>query len=229
VSDTDPERGGGGADAPGPDPRREGRVLDAGALKALAHPLRFQLIELLIEQGPSTASELGRLVGESSGSTSYHLRQLAKHGLIEEAPELGSARDRYWRGVRGGWTIDGFEVLQQEETRDDAEMLLDEVLRARIHRLRRWHRDAHRWGEDWVRATVEMTGRFRLTRPEVDALSRELIAVVERYRDLQAGRHLPGGEVPGAVPVTVQIEVYPSGDPPAPPPPSGGAQQAARR
>jgi DNA-binding transcriptional ArsR family regulator len=216
VSEDDPGRADGRdlAGGPAPDPRLEGRVLDAATLKALAHPLRFQLIELLMEEGPSTASELGRLVGESSGSTSYHLRQLAKHGLIEEAPELGSARDRYWRGVRGGWTIDGFEILQQEGTRDDAEMLLDEVLRARVHALRRWHRDAPRWGQDWVRATVEMTGRFRLTRPEVDALSRELVAVVERYRDLQTGRHLPGGEVPGAVPVRVQIEAYPSGEPP---------------
>jgi DNA-binding transcriptional ArsR family regulator len=203
-----------GPPSDGTDPRLEGRVLDAGALKALAHPLRFQLIELMIEHGPSTATSLGRLVGESSGSTSYHLRQLAKHGLIEEAPELGSARDRWWRVVKGGWTIDGFDVLQQPETRDDAHMVLDEVVRARIHRLRRWHRDAPAWGEDWVRSTVEMTGRFRLTREELDAMSRELIAVVDRFRDLQHDRYGPTSDLEGAVPVTVQIDAFPTADPP---------------
>jgi DNA-binding transcriptional ArsR family regulator len=195
--------------------KTSGRVLDPSALRVLAHPLRFQLIELLVEQGPSTASELGRRVGESSGSTSYHLRQLAKQGLIEEAPELGNARDRYWRVVKGGWTIEGFDLLEREETRDDAQMVLDEVLRARFQRLRRWHRDASRWGDPWVRSTVEMTGRFRLTREELAALTEELVAVVDRYRTLQSDRHGPDADLPGAVPVTVQIDAFPSGDPPA--------------
>jgi DNA-binding transcriptional ArsR family regulator len=199
----------------------EGRILDAGALKALAHPLRFQLVELLAE-GPSTASGLGRRVGESSGSTSYHLRQLAKEGLIEEAPELGNARDRWWRIVKGGWTLEGFDVLEAEETRDDAQMVLDEVLRRRFQRLRRWHRDAPRWGEDWVGATVEMTGRFRLTQEELRSLTAELISVVDRYRDLQSDRYGPEGtEVSGAIPVTVQVDAFPSGDPP------GGTTDAA--
>jgi DNA-binding transcriptional ArsR family regulator len=197
------------------DARLSGRVLDAAALKALAHPLRFQLIERLIEHGPATASELGRQVGESSGSTSYHLRQLAKHGLIEEAPELGSARDRYWRGLKGGWSIDGFEVLEREESRDDAQMLLDEVLRARLQRIRRWHREAPRWGDRWVRSTIEMTGRFHLTRDELAALTHELVAVIERYRDLQAGRRDdPRLRGPDTVPVTVQVDAFPTGPPP---------------
>ena len=63
---------------------------------ALAHPLRFRLFELLVE-GPSTASRLARQLGESSGSTSYHLRRLARAGAIVEAPELGTRRERWWR------------------------------------------------------------------------------------------------------------------------------------
>ena len=57
---------------------------DPRSLKALAHPLRLELLELLRFEGPSTASALARRVGESSGATSYHLRQLARHGYIEE-------------------------------------------------------------------------------------------------------------------------------------------------
>ncbi|RYE09012.1 MAG: ArsR family transcriptional regulator [Hyphomicrobiales bacterium] len=67
------------------------------ALKALAHPDRLRLLSSLRTAGPSTASELGRRFGLNSGATSYHLRQLALHGFIEPATELGNARERWWR------------------------------------------------------------------------------------------------------------------------------------
>ena len=51
----------------------------------------------LLRMGPSTASMLAREAGESSGATSYHLRELAKAGFVEEDPERGNARDRWWR------------------------------------------------------------------------------------------------------------------------------------
>ena len=196
-------------------PPAEDRILDAAALKALAHPIRFQLVELLGEQGPSTASALGREIGENSGSTSYHLRQLAAQGLIEEVSELGSKRDRYWRVVPGGWTIEGYELLQREDTRDDAQMVLDEVLRTRLQTLRRWHRDGPSWGEDWVASTIEMTARFRLTRDELRVMRDELVDVLDRYRDLQAGRADDPSSAPeGTVPVRIQIDAYPTGDAP---------------
>ena len=62
------------------------RVLDTGALRALAHPLRVQIYDILSQYGPQTASSLAEKLGESSGSTSYHLRALAKHDLIRGAP-----------------------------------------------------------------------------------------------------------------------------------------------
>lgn len=63
---------------------------------ATAHPIRIRIFELLRE-GPSTASRLGRRIGESSGTTSYHLRMLERANAIEDAPELGSKRERWWR------------------------------------------------------------------------------------------------------------------------------------
>ena len=65
-------------------------------MRALAHPDRLRMIELLRE-GPSTASRLARRVGESSGSTSYHLRVLERAGVIREEPDLGNGRERWWR------------------------------------------------------------------------------------------------------------------------------------
>src|SRR5919206_299786 len=63
---------------------------------ATAHPVRLRIFELLRE-GPSTASRLARRVGESRGTTSYHLRILANAGAIEDAPGLGNARERWWQ------------------------------------------------------------------------------------------------------------------------------------
>ncbi|WP_078868917.1 ArsR/SmtB family transcription factor [Streptomyces sp. NRRL B-1347] len=71
---------------------------DAAALKALTHPLRIRLLGLLRADGPATASELAVKTGESSASTSYHLRVLAKYGFVAEA-EHRDGRERRWRSV----------------------------------------------------------------------------------------------------------------------------------
>jgi DNA-binding transcriptional ArsR family regulator len=71
---------------------------DAAALKALTHPLRIQLLGLLRQHGPATASELSTRTGESSASTSYHLRVLAKYAFVAEA-EHRDGRERRWRSV----------------------------------------------------------------------------------------------------------------------------------
>jgi DNA-binding transcriptional ArsR family regulator len=66
------------------------------AMWSLAHPLRLRLFELLAA-GPATGSRLAALVGESRGSTSYHLRVLARTGAIAEDVTLGTRRERWWR------------------------------------------------------------------------------------------------------------------------------------
>jgi DNA-binding transcriptional ArsR family regulator len=60
---------------------------------AMAHPLRLEILGVLVE-GPSTASRLARRLGESRGLISYHLRLLARAGAIMEEPELGTRRGR---------------------------------------------------------------------------------------------------------------------------------------
>jgi DNA-binding transcriptional ArsR family regulator len=72
-------------------------VREVRSLRALAHPLRVELLDLLRFEGPSTASALARRVGESSGATSYHLRQLARYGFIEEDDRPRHGRERWWR------------------------------------------------------------------------------------------------------------------------------------
>ncbi|MFJ2651207.1 helix-turn-helix domain-containing protein [Streptomyces sp. NPDC087420] len=71
---------------------------DAAALKALTHPLRIRLLGLLRQDGPATASELAVKTGESSASTSYHLRVLAKYDFVAEAAHR-DGRERRWQAV----------------------------------------------------------------------------------------------------------------------------------
>lgn len=72
-------------------------VPDVTQLRALTHPVRLRILGLLRTLGPTTASQVARRLGLNSGATSYHLRQLAEHGFVEEAPELGNKRERWWR------------------------------------------------------------------------------------------------------------------------------------
>src|SRR5690606_34588991 len=72
---------------------------DAMALRALAHPQRLRMLGMLRVDGPATATSLAQRMGLNSGATSYHLRQLARHGFIVEDETRGNARDRWWRAA----------------------------------------------------------------------------------------------------------------------------------
>jgi DNA-binding transcriptional ArsR family regulator len=70
------------------------------ALRALAHPVRLDLLDLLRVHGRLTAAECARLLGSSTKSCSYHLGVLARQGLVAEAAEPGGdGRERPWRRV----------------------------------------------------------------------------------------------------------------------------------
>ncbi|MDG4826669.1 winged helix-turn-helix domain-containing protein [Asanoa sp. WMMD1127] len=81
------------------------RVTDPLAIKALTHPLRLDLLELLASTGPATAAHCGRLLGVPQANCSFHLRQLAKYGFVEEAEPGGDRRERQWRVVSPRPTI----------------------------------------------------------------------------------------------------------------------------
>ena len=76
------------------------QITDIGMLKALAHPRRQAIMQRLSVHGPATSTTLARDLGWNTGATSYHLRELAKYGLVEELPDVrtdvsgGGARSR---------------------------------------------------------------------------------------------------------------------------------------
>ena len=73
------------------------RISDPKAIRALAHPLRLDLLELLGGISPATAARCGRILGVSQASCSFHLRQLARYGFVEDAGPGRDRRERLWR------------------------------------------------------------------------------------------------------------------------------------
>ncbi|HEV7679965.1 MAG TPA: helix-turn-helix domain-containing protein [Candidatus Dormibacteraeota bacterium] len=86
-------------------------VHDPRVMRALAHPRRLELLRRLRAEGPATATMLGEATRQSPASASYHLRQLGAHGLVEEVPDRGVGRERWWRAGQRGTRIEAGAFL----------------------------------------------------------------------------------------------------------------------
>ncbi len=163
------------------------RTLDPGALKALAHPLRVRIFDLLASQGPQTASSLAAMVGETSGSTSYHLRALAAHNLIQEVPGRGTARERWWERPKGRIDMPGPDDTMSPANRAAAQIVTSEFFRLRHETLMAYlNRPRSEEPEEWRDVALTMTTHLDMTAAQVMELREELEALVEsaieRYR-----------------------------------------------
>jgi DNA-binding transcriptional ArsR family regulator len=159
---------------------------DAQLLRAMAHPLRLRLIGTLTKDGPATASELARRLGESSGSTSYHLRVLAKYHFIEDDPGRNHGRERWWRAVDEGleWTLDTDDRGLLEADRALGRQLIGEYQR----RLERWHDEIPDWDRSWRAASTGGDRFYELTPAELRVLVDEVMAILDRYEDRRKRR-----------------------------------------
>jgi DNA-binding MarR family transcriptional regulator len=166
----------------------------------------------LCARGPATASELARRFGESTGATSYHLRQLARHGFIEEDPGRGTLRERYWRVPPGANRFTTPEMMREAPaaTREATRLVLGEWHRGRVERLEHWQATMDTWPLAWADASLELTGHTRLTAEELAEFSAELRALVTRWSDRVRG--LEGDD---RYDVELQIHAFPL-EPPRP-------------
>ncbi|MET9573072.1 metalloregulator ArsR/SmtB family transcription factor [Streptomyces virginiae] len=163
------------------------RSLDARALRGLAHPLRMRLLATLRQDGPATASQLAERLGESSGATSYHLRQLAAHGFVEDAPERGKGRERWWRAAHEGTRFD--ETLLDdgdESTRAAADVFLRQIAATHAQEVDAWLTTSHTWPAEWRTGSDFSDFTLRLTAAQTDELVHRLHDVINSYRDLPA-------------------------------------------
>ncbi len=165
----------------------EDRILGSEALKAFAHPLRMSLYAELQRRGPATASQLARALGESSGQTSYHLRQLERHGFVEDDPGHAGGRERWWRPV--GFRLTDPELLHDPATEPMVGAVIGQVIAERTATLTAWfeHLDAE-LGDGTGQLS---TSTMELTTEEADALTTELLELIERYSGSAKNRERP--------------------------------------
>ncbi|HEY2549625.1 MAG TPA: helix-turn-helix domain-containing protein [Streptosporangiaceae bacterium] len=148
------------------------QVTDPVALRAMAHPLRLDLIELLGTAGPATAAECARQLGSTQASCSYHLRQLGKYGFVEQADPRGDARERPWR----------LTDIEQSWSNDASAAELERVFVQReADRILSWQAASRRQPQPWRSAGFIGGATLPLTAAEVAAVRDELRAVIEPY------------------------------------------------
>ncbi|GAA4530413.1 ArsR/SmtB family transcription factor [Amycolatopsis samaneae] len=164
------------------DSQGRGRPIDARMLRALGHPLRMRMLELLQADGPATATGLGKRVGESSGTTSWHLRVLAEAGLVEEDTGRGNKRERWWRPLQESTHLRTSDFLGDPDLTGPLDAFLRTVVEQRYQAESQFVAEAPRWADRWSGKVVFGDARLSLTPDEALEMSEEIHAVVERYR-----------------------------------------------
>ncbi|TQL66559.1 ArsR family transcriptional regulator [Nocardioides albertanoniae] len=104
-------------------------------LKALTHPVRVRMLGLLRVDGPATATTLATRLGINSGATSYHLRQLAQHGFIEDDESRGNGRERWWKAVHQATVTGESSVPDTPEGHETLDAYLQTVVTIYAQRL----------------------------------------------------------------------------------------------
>jgi DNA-binding transcriptional ArsR family regulator len=202
---TEPEDGAGGG-------RR--RLADASVIRALAHPARLEILDYLAGRDSATATECAEVVGLSPSATSYHLRELARHGLVREAPGQGDRRERRWASTGAWYTEAGPDADAGTQA---AERALAEVAMARSdRRAREWWARAGAESREWYDVSAFAETAVLLTPAEVAAVTAALDAALRPYR----GRR-PADAPPDARRTAVVYRAFPLTEPPSGPPSEG--------
>ncbi len=172
------ERAQGEQDADPREDRARLNLTDPKAIRALAHPVRWALLEALGQAGTLTATQASEMLGESPANCAFHLRTLAKYGFVEEAGG-GRGRERPWR--------QSYDSMSWRTRQDDdpeasqAAAALDQVwLDRSLSRARRSLTSIGSWPEDLVETLGGSTRRLYLTPAEANELYTELRKAFER-------------------------------------------------
>ena len=156
---------------------------DPRILRAIAHPARNRILSELQACGPLRAADVARTLDIPANQASFHLRQLAKYGLVEEAPEEArDKRDRVWRMTDDDITISGSAVRAQPGGKA-AFAVYQQSARAWGHLLVDHAYGEHVEGQE----VVQMEGALRLHPDELVEFTAELNALDQRWRERTRG------------------------------------------
>ncbi len=156
------------------------RLTDPRALRALAHPIRLRLVGILRIRGQLTATQASELLGESSASCSFHLRQLAKYGLVEEAGG-GQRRERPWRAT--AMFTDWPDASEDPETATAADLLTGVIAEQWLEHLLRWIERRSAEPAQWQEAAVFTDSALYVTAAELAELGNDIRQLFDGYLD----------------------------------------------
>jgi DNA-binding transcriptional ArsR family regulator len=193
-------------------PRRELR--DPKVLRALSHPVRLRILDELMTVGPATATELSERIGESPANCSWHLRQLAQHGFVEEAGG-GTGRQRPWKLVAQSTSLARPDDGEQEpEFATARHTLIDVLMDRELEAWRAWHASRRNEPSQWRDASlVSQSNGIWLTAEELAALGKELTELVERHIMPRVDRVDPANRPAGSRPSRFVAWCIPTGAP----------------
>jgi hypothetical protein len=148
-------------------------------LRALAHPLRWKLFDIVFREGTATATRCAELTGESVASCAYHLGILGKYGYVEQVP--GPGREKPWRSIslRQDLSAPGPEL----EDKLAAEAATEAFLEHEFDRLRAWHRLRDTEPQEWRDATGLNGVTMWVTAEELKQIRDEIAPILVRYTD----------------------------------------------
>ncbi|MER5181908.1 helix-turn-helix domain-containing protein [Streptomyces sp. NPDC002896] len=178
---------------------------DLAAVNALAQPRRQRMLQHLTVHGPATSAMLARALGLNTGATSYHLRELARYGFVEEADDsTGHGRERWWRVVPGDRRFPP-RSRQTPEMRHVMDELNHHAYAADLELFEQLQRDAGEAPDDpWADAFPYSRSAIRLTLPELREFFEEYIALLNRYKRAE------GETPPGARTVLTRFLAFPA-------------------
>ncbi|WP_055598515.1 ArsR/SmtB family transcription factor [Streptomyces aureus] len=176
--------------------------LDTARLRVLAHPVRVNVLTLLRRRGPSTAGQIAAELGINPGSASYHLRRLAAGGLIEEVPDRGTGRERWWTALHRQSIHDPADEPAGERAAGRA--YAHAVALASIERLERAAQEVPLLPADWYEASFYSDFVLWLAPGDVERMRAELFEVISRYRADETGAPA------SSVPVSLQLQAFPA-------------------
>ena len=152
--------------------------LDAQGMRALAHPVRVAIMARLQQGGASTATALAPEVGASPSVTSWHLRHLAKHGLVRDAEHRGSARERWWEAVSRGYRFRS----EDAESRQAGRLLEQVIQEVEGDLVQAWRRDTEPHLEpEWLDVAGRASTRVLVTPAELRELEEAIESLIAPY------------------------------------------------
>lgn len=185
-------------------PAADERVLtDPRAIRALAHPARLTVLDLLAGGRQLTATACAEAAGLSPSAMSYHLRALEKWGFVERVAGSADGRERPWQVVPGGWRI---EAVEGPQVGPAVNAIVGISLDRVAADLRRWFAHEHDAPPDWRDAAVAETSVVWMTADEAAELSAAYRELVDRYRGRTAATRPADARRVRAVRVLVPVD-----------------------